>query len=110
MVYDYMSRTKQMDEESKHEQEGEAYLQLPENLWLATGLKVLQSLGPEAVLLIQGAMATRRTDESMTMQEPQRESCPAVWRLVLRTRAAWEMQFLGSRSESPSQDHSESLV
>lgn len=104
MVYEYMSRTKQMEEEQKQEQEGQegqAYLQLPENLWLAAGLKVLQSLGPEAVLLIQGAMATRWTDESMTMQEPQRESSPAVWRLVLRTKAAREMQFLGCTSESP---------
>lgn len=90
-----------MEEERKQEQEGQAYLQLPENLGLAAGLKVLQSLGPEAVLLIQGAMATRWTDESMTMQEPQRESSPAAWRPVLRTKAAWEMQFLGCTLESP---------
>lgn len=93
-----MSRTKQMEEERKQEQEGgweEAYLQLPENLRLPAGLEVLQSLGPEAVVLVQGALATRGADESMTMQEPEHESSPAVWRPVLRTNAAWEMQFLG---------------
>lgn len=67
------------------EEEGRTYLQLPENLRLAAGLEVLQSLGPEAVLLVQGAMATRGADESMTMQEPEHESGPAVWRPVLPT-------------------------
>lgn len=74
---------------------GGAYLQLPENLRLPTGLEVLQSLGPEAVLLIQSAIATRRADESMTMQEPQHESSTAVSRLVLLRKAVLEMQFLG---------------
>lgn len=90
-----------MEVERKQEQEGQAYLQLPENLRLAAGLEILQSLGPEAVFLVQGAMATRWTDESMTTQEPQHESSPAVWRPVLRTKAAWEMQFLTRTPESP---------
>lgn len=55
---------------------GSAYLQLPEDLRLAAGLQVLQSLGPEAVFLVQGAMATRGADESMTTQEPEHESGP----------------------------------
>lgn len=71
----------------------QAYLQLPENLWLATGLEVLQSLGPEAVVLVQGAIATRRADESMTMQEPEHESGTVVSRLAPLTKAVWEMQF-----------------
>lgn len=54
------------------------YLQLPENLRLAAGLEVLQSLGPEAALLVQGAVAARRTDESTTTQEPQGESSTAA--------------------------------
>lgn len=54
------------------------YLQLPENLRLAAGLEVLQSLGPEAALLVQGAVAARRTDESTTTQEPQGESSAAA--------------------------------
>lgn len=54
------------------------YLQIPENLRLAAGLEVLQSLGPEAVLLVQGAVAARRADESTTTQEPQGESSPAA--------------------------------
>lgn len=69
-----------------------AYLQLPEDLRLPAGLKVLQGLGPEAVLLVQGAIATRRADESMTTQEPKRESSTVVSRPPLRTEAAWEMQ------------------
>ncbi len=101
-VYEYMSRTKQMEEERRQEQEGvvddvQAYLQLPENLRLAAGLEVLQSLGPEAVLLVQGAMATRGADESMTTQEPEHESSPAG----LQAGAAWEMQFLGRVLENP---------
>lgn len=64
----------------------QAYLQLPENLGLATGLKVPQSLGPEAVLLVQGAVATRRADESMTTQEPQHKSGTAVLRPLLLTK------------------------
>lgn len=56
------------------------YLQLPEDLRLAAGLQVPQSLGPEAVLLVQGAVATRRADESTTTQEPKHESSMAVWR------------------------------
>lgn len=75
----------------------QAYLQLPENLWLATGLEVLQSLGPEAVLLVQGAIATRRADESMTTQEPEHESGTVVSRLALLTKAAREMQFVRSK-------------
>lgn len=59
-------------------------------------------------------MATRRADESMTMQEPEHESSPAVWRPVLRTKAAWEMQFLGPHAGESllkiSQDHSEGLL
>lgn len=91
-----------MEDERKQEQEGggndmQAYLQLPENLWLATGLEVLQSLGPEAVLLVQGAIATRRADESMTTQEPEHESSTVVSRLALLTKAAWEMQFVCSK-------------
>lgn len=87
-----------MEGERNQEQEGggndmQAYLQLPENLWLATGLEVLQSLGPEAVFLVQGAIATRRADESMTMQEPEHESGTVVLRLVPLTKAVWEMQF-----------------
>lgn len=54
------------------------YLQIPENLRLAAGLEVLQSLGPEAVPLVQGAVAARRTGESTTTQEPQGESSPAA--------------------------------
>lgn len=97
-VYDYMSRTKQMEGERNQEQEGggndmQAYLQLPENLWLATGLEVLQSLGPEAVFLVQGAIATTRADESMTMQEPEHESGTVVSRLAPLTKAVWKMQF-----------------
>lgn len=57
---------------------GVTYLQLPENLRLATGLEVLQSLGPEAALLVQGAVAAWRADESTTMQEPQGESSAAA--------------------------------
>lgn len=54
------------------------YLQLPENLRLAAGLEVLQSLGPEAVLLVQGAVAARGADGSTTTQEPQGESSTAA--------------------------------
>lgn len=54
------------------------YLQLPENLRLAAGLEVLQSPGPEAVLLVEGAVAARRAGESTTTQEPQGESSAAA--------------------------------
>lgn len=57
-----------------------SYLQLPEDLRLAAGLQVPQSLGPEAVLLVQAAVATRGADESTTTQEPKRESSMAVSR------------------------------
>lgn len=101
-VYEYVTSPEQM-EERKREQErvemfAQAYLQLPEDLRLATGLEVLQSLGPEAVLLVQGAIATRGTDESMTTQEPEHESGPVVSGLALLTKAAWEMQFLARAS------------
>lgn len=95
---EYTNRTEQMEDYRKREAarrggDGvQAYLQLPEDLRLPAGLKVLQSLGPEAVLLVQGAVATRRADESMTTQEPKRESSMVVSRPLLRTKAAWEMQ------------------
>lgn len=54
------------------------YLQLPENFRLAAGLEVLQSPGPEAVLLVEGAVAARRAGESTTTQEPQGESSAAA--------------------------------
>lgn len=66
------------DGEKGKRDSGRAYLQLPEYLRLAAGLQVLQSLGPEAVFLVQGAMATGRADESMTTQEPEHESSLAV--------------------------------
>lgn len=56
------------------------YLQLPEDLRLAAGLQVPQSLGPEAVLLVQGAVAPRRAEESTTTQEPEHESSMAASR------------------------------
>lgn len=99
----------------KQEQEGggddmQAYLQLPENLWLATGLEVLQSLGPETVLLVQGAIATRRADESMTTQEPEHERSTVVSRLALLTKSsmgnavfglcAWKSSWKISQIES----------
>lgn len=54
------------------------YLQLPENLRLAAGLEVLKSLGPEAALLVQGAVAAQGADVSTTTQEPQGESSTAA--------------------------------
>lgn len=103
LVYEYPIRTKQMEEEGRGcGDDRRPYLQLPEYLWLAAGLKVLQGLGPEAVFLVQGAMATRGADESMTMQEPEHESSPVVSRPVPLTKAAWEMQFFcGCVLESP---------
>lgn len=71
-----------------------SYLQLPEDLRLAAGLQVPQSLGPEAVLLVQGAVATRRADESTTTQEPKRESSMAA----SRAAAACEKQESGKCS------------
>lgn len=107
-VWEHTSRTK-LERKPKQKGDGDnrrAYLQLPENLWLAAGLEVLQSLGPEAVFLVQGAMATRGADKSMTMQEPKHESSPAVWMLVLHTKAAWEMQFFfgAAKLKSPSEN------
>lgn len=90
-IYEYMSRTKQMEEDVGVEMTdgGRAYLQLPENLRLAAGLEVLQSLGPEAVILVQGALATRGADESMTTQEPEHESSPVVLRPVQRGKCSF---------------------
>lgn len=89
-----------------------AYLQLPEYLRLSAGLQVLQSLGPEAVILVQGAMATRGADESMTTQEPEHESSPAGLEAgVPQTRGSMgNAVFWAARWRIPlktSQDHIE---
>lgn len=76
------------------------YLQLPENFRLAAGLEVLQSPGPEAVLLVEGAVAARRAGESTTTQEPQGESSAAASGPLPPPKATFFFFFSSSESSA----------